>query len=154
MIMFNKILVTIDGSDPSMHALGFGADLAERDGAELVVLSVVPPLPLFVTEETELSHYPQLMEDIERYHEKMLAETSKDLGRDHKGLKVSTLLRKGVPARNIVEAAKEEEVDLIVIGNRGTGGIISWMLGSTSRSVAEACTVPVMIVKDQEYCEA
>ena len=69
-------------------------------------------------------------------------------------MKASTILRKGNPARNIVEAAREEEVDLIVLGNRGIGGILSWMLGSTSRSVAEACTVPVLIVKDREYCEA
>jgi nucleotide-binding universal stress UspA family protein len=153
MIMFNKILVTIDGSDPSIHALGFGANLAERDGAELVVLSVVPRVSLFATEETELSYYPQLIEDMERYYEKMLVEISQELDRDHKDMKVSTLLRKGNPARNIIEAAREEKVDLIVIGNRGTGGIITWMLGSTSRSVAEACTVPVLIVKDKEYCE-
>jgi nucleotide-binding universal stress UspA family protein len=154
MIMFKKVLVATDGSDPAKHALGFGAALAERDGAELVVLSVIPTLSLFVTEETELSYYPQLMEDMERFHEEMLAETSQDLERDYEDLKVSTLLRKGNPARNIVAAARDEGVDLIVIGNRGTGGIISWMLGSTSRSVAEACTVPVLIVKDQEYCEA
>jgi nucleotide-binding universal stress UspA family protein len=152
--MFNKILVTIDGSDPSKHALGFGADLTERDGAELVVLSVVPTLPVFTTDDNELSYYPRLLDDVERYHEKMLAETSRELVRDHKDMKVSTLLRKGNPTRNIVEAAREENVDLIVIGNRGTGGILSWMLGSTSRGVAEACTVPVLIVKDQEFCEA
>ena len=64
------------------------------------------------------------------------------------------ILRKGNPARYIVEVARVEGVDLIVIGNKGTGGLISWMLGSTSRSVAEACTVPVLIVKDREYCEA
>jgi nucleotide-binding universal stress UspA family protein len=152
--MFKKILVTIDGSEPAKHARGFGVKLAERDGAELVILSVVPTASFFVTEETELSYYPQLIEDMERFTKEMLAEASQEIQRDHEGLKVSTLLRKGNPARNIVEAAKNEGVDLIVIGNRGTGGIISWMLGSTGRSVAEACTVPVLIVKNQEYCEA
>jgi nucleotide-binding universal stress UspA family protein len=152
--MFRKILVTIDGSEPANHALGFGADLAERDRAELVVLTVIPTVPLFVTEDDELSYYPRLLDDMEKFHEKLLVEAAQVLQGDHRGLKVSTILRKGNPAMNIVEAAKEEEVDLIVIGNRGTGGIISWMLGSTSRSVAESCTVPVLIVKDREYCEA
>jgi nucleotide-binding universal stress UspA family protein len=69
-------------------------------------------------------------------------------------LKASTILRKGNPARNIGEAAREEEVDLIVLGNRGIGGILSWMLGSTSRRVAETCKVPVLIVKDKENCKA
>ena len=152
--MFKKILVTLDGSEQAKHALIFGVNLAERDGAELVILSVVPLAPLFVTEETEFSYYPQFVNDMERYHGELLSETIRELQIDHKDLKISTVLKKGNPARNIVEVATEQEVDLIVIGNRGTGGIVSWMLGSTSRSVAEACTVPVLIVKDREYCEA
>ena len=152
--MFKKILVTIDGSDPSKHALGFGVDLAERDGAELVVLTVVPTVPLYLAVDGEFAYYPRLIDDMEQFHEKLLAEAVQNIQSDHGGLNVSTLLRKGNPARNIVEAAREEGVDLIVIGNRGTGGLISWMLGSTSRSVAEACTVPVLIVKNREYCEA
>jgi nucleotide-binding universal stress UspA family protein len=151
--MFKKILVTTDGSDPAKHALDFGAGLAERDGAELVVLTVVPSVPFYFEEEGEISYYPQLIDDLDQFHKKLLSEVIQDLQTDHDGLKVSTILRKGNPARNIVEAARDEDVDLIVIGNRGTGGLISWMLGSTSRSVAEACTVPVLIVKDREYCE-
>jgi nucleotide-binding universal stress UspA family protein len=152
--MFKKILVTIDGSDPAKHALGFGADLAERDGAELVVLTVVPTVPLYSAGEGGLLYYSQFIDDLEQFHEKLLVEAIQDLQSDHEGLKVSTILRKGNPARYIVEVARVEGVDLIVIGNKGTGGLISWMLGSTSRSVAEACTVPVLIVKDREYCEA
>ena len=152
--MFKKILVTIDGSDPAKHAFDFGADLAERDGASLVVLTVVPNLPQYIAEEGELAYYPRLLDDIEKFHEKLLADAVQGLQGDHGGLKASTILRKGNPARNIVEVARAEGVDLIVLGNRGTGGILSWMLGSTSRRVAEACTVPVLIVKDREYCEA
>ena len=38
--MFNRILVSIDGSDPANHALGYAANLAAMDEAELIVLSV------------------------------------------------------------------------------------------------------------------
>jgi nucleotide-binding universal stress UspA family protein len=151
--MFKKILVTIDGSDPAKLAVDLGVGIAERDGAELVVLTVVPTVPLFLAEDGEPQYYPRLIDDLEQYHKKLLAEAGQALQSDHGGLNVSTVLRKGNPARNIVEAAREEGVDLIVLGNRGTGGILSWMLGSTSRNVAEACTVPVLIVKDREYCE-
>ena len=150
--MFKKILVTIDGSDPSKLAVDLGVGIAERDGAELVVLTVVPPVPLFLAEDGELPYYPRLIDDLEQYHKKLLFEAGQAL-LAHGGLNVTTVLRKGNPAMNIVEAAREEGVDLIVLGNRGTGGILSWMLGSTSRNVAEACTVPVLIVKDREYCE-
>jgi nucleotide-binding universal stress UspA family protein len=43
--MFERILVAFDGSKPAKHALDFGANLADRDGAELVLLSVVPLTP-------------------------------------------------------------------------------------------------------------
>ena len=68
-------------------------------------------------------------------------------------LKLTKILKDGNPAKIIVETAGKQGVDLIIIGNRGTSGVLSWMLGSTSRTVVEACTVPVLVVKDREYCE-
>ena len=66
---------------------------------------------------------------------------------------MSTVLKHGSAARQIIEVARETGADLIVVGNRGTSGLLSWMLGSTSRSVVEACTVPVLVVKDSKYCK-
>ena len=150
--MFKKILTAIDGSDQAKHALNFAAELAEDNGAELVILTVVPQIHTYVTEDFDVN-YPQLQEDVEKDYEEMLKKTVEELGRDHIDLKVTKLLEKGNPAKKIVETAGEQGVDLIIVGNRGTSGIISWMLGSTSRNVVEACTVPVLVVKDQQYCE-
>lgn len=44
--------------------------------------------------------------------------------------------------------------DLIVVVNRDTGGILGWMLGNVIRQVTDACTAPLLVVKDQKYCEA
>ena len=90
---------------------------------------------------------------MQKNYEEMLQKTVEELGRVHKELKVNKLLERGNPAKIIVETAGDEGVDLIILGNRGTGGIVTWMLGSTSRNVVEACTVPVLVVKDQQYCE-
>ena len=150
--MFKKILTAIDGSDQAKHALNFAAELAEDNGAELVILTVVPQIHTYVTEDFDVN-YPQLQEDVEKDYEEMLKKTVEELRRDHIDLKVTKLLEKGNPAKKIVETAGEQGVDLIIVGNRGTSGIISWMLGSTSRNVVEACTVPVLVVKDQRYCE-
>ena len=150
--MFKKILTAFDGSDPAKLALGFAADLAEDNKAELVVLAVVPHLSTYFTEDAELD-YTQLQEELQESYEDMLQKNVEELGRDHKDLKITKLLENGNPSKIIVEAAGEQGVDLIVLGNRGTGGIISWMLGSTSRSVVDACTVPVLVVKDQQFCE-
>lgn len=152
--MFNRILVAIDGSDPASKALGYAANLAAMDEAELIVLSVLRNIPFYFPEETEFSYYPELLESARKKLEDLLQRAVEELQRDHESLKVRTMLKEGHPAINIIWTAEEEEVDLIVLGNRGTGGIMSWMLGSTSRSVAEACTVPVLVVKDRQFCEA
>ena len=152
--MFKKILVAIDGSAQANLAFNFGVDLAKRDGAELLVLTVVPPLPVYIAEEGELSYFQRFIDDMEQFHNNLLTETIRDIKSNHIGLKARSVLKKGEPSRNIIEVAKEEEADLIILGNRGIGGILSWMLGSTSKRVANACTVPVLIVKNREYCEA
>lgn len=152
--MFGKILVAVDGSEPASHALEYAAQLAEEQGAELVIVTVIPPITGYVVADSEMDYYPRLEEDMEKYYVQMVEATEKVVKKAHPGLEVSALWKRGHPAIRIVEAAGEQGADLIVVGNRGRGGLISWMLGSTSRSVVESCTVPVLVVKDQEYCEA
>jgi len=53
----------------------------------------------------------------------------------------------GRPSATIVDEAEKNEMDLIVIGSRGLGGITGWILGSTSRRIVESCTKPVLVVK-------
>ena len=151
--MWKKILVAIDGSTPSLHALEVAAGMAAQNKAELTILSVVPPLPPLVHGDMP-QHAPQLTEDLSESYENMVGAKAKEVKDKHSGLKVVPIVMTGSPSRKIIEAAKAREVDLIVVGNRGTSGILSWMLGSVSRQVTDACTVPVLVVKDREFCKA
>ena len=105
--MFKKILTAFDGSDPAKLALGFAADLAEDNKAELVVLAVVPHLSTYFTEDAELD-YTQLQEELQESYEDMLQKNVEELGRDHKDLKITKLLENGNPSKIIVEAAEEQ----------------------------------------------
>jgi nucleotide-binding universal stress UspA family protein len=151
--LFNKILIGLDGSNPSKIALKYAANLAFEQNAELYILTVVPPLPVAPFDETQLDYRPEMQEVFILDYEKQLIKTVEDLKKTHSGLKSNPLLKEGNPATKIVETAKSIQVDLIVVGNRGTGDILTWMLGSVSRQVTESCTVPVLVVKDQKYCE-
>ena len=151
--MFKNILAAIDGSQPSRHALTVAADLAQQQGATLTVMTAVPPLPPLVMEDATQAYMPEYQERVRKSHEELLTSTIADLKKSHPGLKTATVLKEGSPARRIIEAAAEQRVDLIVLGNRGTGGIATWLLGSVSRQVTDSCTAPVLVVKDQRYCE-
>jgi nucleotide-binding universal stress UspA family protein len=150
--MWKKILVAIDGSAPSLHALKVAAGMAANNKAELTILSVVPPIPSMGL-EGEMPQPPNYIDTIEESVKKMVASKVKEVEDSHPGLKVVPIVMTGSPSRKIVEAARAREVDLIVVGNRGTGGILNWMLGSVSRQVTDACTVPVLVVKDHKFCK-
>ncbi len=151
--MWKKILVAVDGSTPSLHALEVAAGMAAQNKAELTILSVVPPLPPLV--HGDMPQYStQLTVDLSESYKNMVGAKAKEVKNKHPGLKIVPIVMTGSPSRKIIEAAKARKVDLIVVGNRGTSGILSWMLGSVSRQVTDACTVPVLVVKDREFCKA
>ena len=151
--MFNKILVAVDGSDPSVHALEVAATIAKQNKAELTILTVVPPIPPMV--EGDMPHYvPDFSKDLRDSYANMLNNQVKKLKEKHPDLKVEAVVTEGNPARKIIEKAGEHMADMIVVGNRGRSGILSWMMGSVSRAVSDACTVPVLVVKDEKYCKA
>jgi len=92
--------------------------------------------------------------DMARYQDKMkalykgaLTEAKAKITEEHPGIKVEMTLREGRPSATIVEVAEDDDVDLIVMGSRGVGGITGWILGSTSRRVVDSCTKPILIVK-------
>jgi nucleotide-binding universal stress UspA family protein len=63
------------------------------------------------------------------------------------GISYSVNLTKGDPAEEIIECAKKEEMDMIVIGSRGLNAIQELMLGSVSHKVVQKADRPVLVVK-------
>jgi len=156
--MYKKILVAFDGSEPSRNALDHAVSIANHWKAELSILSVVPRvmMPVFpdegfgaapITAAQDMSDYQDKMKNI---YAKSLKEAEEDIKEAFPDIKVITQLLEGRPSNIIVEEAEKENVDLIVIGSRGLGGITGWILGSTSRHVVESCTKPILVVKSPQ----
>ena len=146
--MYEKILVAVDGSDHAKHALNHAVESADKWGAELIILTVVPPIsPFIYSSEFDPTKIFELEDNIRKSHQKILRESAELVNNKHLELKVETRLEEGRPSDVIVETAKEDDVDLIVMGSRGLGGITGWVLGSTSRHVVEVCTKPILIIK-------
>jgi nucleotide-binding universal stress UspA family protein len=153
--MYKKILIAFDGSESSKHALDHGVSIAHLAKAEVSILSVVPRIlmPVFpdegfgaapITAAQDMTEYQEKMKDI---YAASLKEAEKDIARTYPELMVTTKLMEGRPSSTIVEEAENQNVDLLIIGSRGLGGITGWILGSTSRRVVESCTVPILVVK-------
>lgn len=153
--MYKKILVPLDGSDPSNHALEHAINIAENFGSKVMLLAVVPKvvIPVFpdegfgaapVTAAKDMARYQEKMREI---YENVLKEAESKVSTKNPDLGLETVLKEGRPSSTIVEMAEDGDVDLIVMGSRGVGGITGWILGSTSRRVVDSCTKPILIVK-------
>lgn len=152
--MIKKILVALDGSKPADKALDFALDLGEKYSANIVLLSVVPLVivPLGTYPTAGVSPIPPVAMDtyskeLRVSHEKVLSEALKKAKKIKPNLKVSTKLVEGRPSDKIIETAKEENFDIIVVGSRGLGGIKKLFLGSISDRVANEAACPVLIVE-------
>ena len=147
--MFTKILVATDGSDHANHALKYAIESAVKWDAKLVILSVIPPVRPIIPDPDELflTYTSEFDNRLESSYKRILDAAVNTAVKSHPDIKAEARLEKGRPANIIVDVAKSEGVDLIVMGSRGLGGITGSILGSTSQAVVHSCTCPILIIK-------
>jgi nucleotide-binding universal stress UspA family protein len=138
-----QILVAVDGSDESQRAARMGSDIAVRFGAQLTLMTVIPPL---------LAPADNLGFDMAAYLEgqklaadKLLTDTETRL--EEPGIEVEHVVADGAPAEVLAKEAKKRGVDLVVIGSRGRGAVARVLLGSVSDRLAHICERPILIVR-------
>ena len=148
--MYKKILVPIDGSKQSLVALDHAAHLQQqdKDDAELILLCVYKHHSLF---EASLSMVrPEdvnIPDDALREYATTVAENAKQMVIKVGAKKVRAFVKGGRPSRAIVQFAKDNDIDLIVMGARGTSSDVDgYFLGSVSQRVASMAPCPVLIV--------
>ena len=139
--MFDKILVAVDHSEISDRALDAARDLALLSEGEVWVLHM---REREVAVKTGVSLSDESMDEaraaVAAAVDKLTAAGVKAYG------DVGTTLF-GYAARNIVDDAKEHDVDVIVMGSRGRGDLAGLILGSTAHKVIHLTDRPVLIVR-------
>ena len=148
--LITKLLVAIDGSANSDKALDFGLDIAEKYSASVHILNVFQ-LPAIYGYPDEPFGYQANMtsfiKDLRKIHETILSKASARAIKAKPDLEITIDLQEGDPASQIVETAKQNNVDAIVLGHRGWNRIQEFFLGGTSERVAHLAQCTVFIVK-------
>jgi len=122
-----KILVGIDGSEHSKWALIEAINVAKKFSGFIKVITV----------------YKQGMD---KEAEKVLEEAEEYLKKEKIDHRSSSILGSN-PSRALINVAKHENFDLIVVGSRGLGSAASFLLGSVSRKVVSKSHCDVLVVK-------
>ena len=135
-----KILIPVDGSESSEHALGKGIELANALKAKLMFLYVANVNQLAVN--SCLSS--ELLEAVNKAGNVVLTHAEESTP---DGIETERVMETGSPAPVIIDVAEENGVDLIVMGSRGLGLVKGVLLGSVSQYVVENAKYAVMVVK-------
>jgi nucleotide-binding universal stress UspA family protein len=67
--------------------------------------------------------------------------------KEYPDIRYHLILEHGKPCKKISEVASNEDVDLIIVGSRGMGGISGFIFGSTSHSTLDSCDKPLLVIK-------
>jgi len=129
------VLVPIDGSDPSVRALSFGIDLADRFEGELDVVHIGDPDATATEQLLERARDQCADVDVEATVEAV--PEVEDESRLHYASKIGG---------QILDIAAERDVDHIVMGTHGRSGIDEYVLGSAAETILDTQEYPVTVV--------
>lgn len=147
--MYQRILVTTDGSSLSKKAVSSAIQLAALCGAELVALKVVPRYPQSYFEGAVV----MTAQDVARVESQWsdAAQTVVDAVKanaEAKGVKAKAVtVKSDLVAEAVIAAAKKNKCDLIVMASHGRKGIKRLLLGSETQHVLTHSTVPVLVLR-------
>lgn len=135
-----KILVPVDGSETSGHAIEHAIELARVLGAKIDFLYVANINQLAINASLTNS----IMEAMTNAGKAIL---DKALEKVPAGISAEGYSETGSPSVVILDFIQEENIDMVVMGSRGLGVVKGVLLGSVSQHLVERATCPVMVVK-------
>ncbi|HVK76884.1 MAG TPA: universal stress protein [Kofleriaceae bacterium] len=144
-----RLLLATDFSVQARKALGYAAELSGRLRAPLLVLSCFQ-LPVYPLPEGMISPSGETLGHmLDRVTDDLAAEAK--IARGLGAYELSTLVVEGIPAEEIVRAAREKDIDLIVVGSHGRRPLARAILGSTADKVMRTAPCPVMVVVHGDF---
>lgn len=136
-----KVLVPVDGSQASLDAARRAAEMAEKEGAQVTLMTVA-----YFVQDILAEMPPNIQDKLEAEGRKILDQAKEIF--TGKNLPVETVLEVGVvPANNIIRKAQEGKFDRIIMGATGKTGLDQVLLGSTAAKVVAQAPCEVVVVQ-------
>lgn len=144
---FDKLLVTLDGSEAAERVLPYARVIARAFDSEILLLTVpeVPEAEVFgamgdIVDELRVAAEERAVDYLEGIAGALVAD----------GLNARALVKGSMPARTIIEVAAAEDVDLLMLATHGRGGLDRLFVGSVAERVVRRSDNPVFLVPVHE----
>lgn len=149
MIRLLKILVAVDFSEHTEAAVLYASELAKAFEAEVLLCHVVaPPELISQLHPGEEGYFPPNLPELQT---KAAQQECRDLLAKSGIAKGRILIEQGTPFVEIVRTARNEQVDLIIVGTHGRGAVAHMLLGSVAERVVRKAPCPVLVVRKGEH---
>jgi len=146
--MYKSVLIPVDGSDVSNHAVDEGLKLASQLGSRVTVLHVID-IALFTIPDAEsgVTNFEVIQQGLTNQGKRLLEE----IGARAKaaGVEAETVMAEGDVHDEITKAAVDKKADLIIMGTHGRRGINRLILGSVAESVARRAHCAVLLIRPE-----
>ena len=145
---YQHLLVAVDGSPTSDHAVAHAAELAHSSGGRVRLLNVMDPIAHISGFEQPEVYRQEVLPRLRRAGEALLNQARERVAQ--RGVPVDTVLIENLDARVaqlVVEHALAWGADLIVLGTHGRRGLARVLMGSDAEQVARTSPVPVLLVR-------
>jgi len=140
-IVFENILLAVDGSDGALKAARAAAELAQLTKATLRIVIAYDPIPAYLGEPNLQVAVDARMKEADAILERTLKVVGTIPGEIH------TEILEGPAADAILRVAETRGSDLVVMGSRGLGQFASLLLGGQAQKVVTHAPCPVLIVR-------
>ncbi len=144
--MFKRILIPTDGSDITSKAIDTAIGMARALGARIDAISVKEPFPYSAISEMQPTPPQEFFDAQQRIAQKRVdavVEACKACNVECQGFTVEALH----PWEAIIDHARSQHCDLLVMASHGRRGVTALLLGSETQKVLTHSTIPVLVVR-------
>jgi nucleotide-binding universal stress UspA family protein len=150
MIELKRILFPTDFSSNSKFARDYALGFAEHFHSELHVLHVLQDVMLYTAApNATYAMPPSYLDELKASAERSLEQTiDADWAKERAVVRAT---RFGAPFVEIIRYAKEQDIDLIVLGTHGRTGLKHVLLGSVAENVVRKASCPVLTIRPSDH---
>lgn len=142
-----KILVPCDFSKPALNAYRFALDTAAQSKGVVHVLNIIElPVMHDTVLMPMLSIEKGLLEDLKAEAEKRFSKLADKYNPE--GVKIVFRVVFGRMTDSVLDFARDNQIDLIVMGSHGASGLREFIVGSNAEKIVRTSTVPLLVIKD------
>ena len=144
------IMVAVDFSEYAAKIADHAGRLAEDLGAELLFVNVINQRDIDMVQQVTMYTEKITVQGYIKGLFEVRTAKIKDLLKEANCDKIPNrfLIKKGVPFAELIEAAREEKVDMVVMGTKGRSNISGILFGSQAEKMFRHCPVPLLSIRE------